>query len=599
MKDNRKKNEKIIENQLKSVDTELKDGVFIFTGPMTIQKFAEKIDKKSNEIVAFFFKNGKMFNINHLLDEEQIAELCINFGFDFQKETEITAQNFMEQVEIKEDSKDLTVRPPIITIMGHVDHGKTTLIDNIRNSKIVDSEAGGITQHTGSYQITHNNKKITFLDTPGHEAFTEMRARGAKLTDIVVLVVAADDGVKPQTKEAIIHAKAAKVPIIVFINKMDKPGADVEKVMSELSKVDVVAEKWGGDTQFVQGSGLTGKGIDDLFKAINLQAEMLELKSNTNRYPVGVVVESKVDKGRGVVATIIVENGTLHERDFVVAGSKYGKIRVMTDTTGQKIKEALPGTPVIITGLNYTPHAGDRFFGFSDEKYAKQLANKKAQLDKQTELKERSAINVKDGVKIYNVIVKADVQGTAEAVRHALAKLTTDEVHVHVIAASVGSITKSDILLAQASKAIIFAFAVRPSADMKSLATEQRVLIRPYTVIYKMIEDVEQELKGMQKPQFEEKIIGTALIQKIIFYSKVGNIAGCLMEDGQIKANSLVRLMRDSKVIYEGKLDSLRRGADQVKMVENKKDFGCHIKNFNDIKINDVIEAYEMVEVVK
>ena len=597
MADKRKTNDHIIESQMRSVNTELKDGVFIFTSPMTISDFAAKVKQPSNVIVGHFFKQGKMFNINHILDEEQIAELCLELGYDFQKETEVNAQNFMEQVEIVEDDSDLQQRPPIITIMGHVDHGKTTLIDNIRNANVAAGEAGGITQHTGAYQVEYNGKKITFLDTPGHEAFTAMRARGAKLTDIVVLVVAADDGVKPQTKEAIDHAKAAGVPMIVFINKMDKPGVNPEKVISELSGADVVLEAWGGDVQAVKGSGLTGEGIPELFSAINLQAEMLELKANPNRLPLGTVVESRIDKGRGTIATIIIENGTLHSRDFIVAGSNYGRIRTMQDSNHKTIEKAEPGTPVVITGLNYTPNAGDKFFGFSDEKFAKNLASQKAQLDRADELRERTPIQVEDGVKIFNLIIKADVQGTAEAVKHSLAKLENEEAKVNVVRSSVGAINKSDILLAQASNATIFAFNIRPSADMKSLADEAKIEIKPYSIIYKMIEEVEATLTGMQAPKYEEKITGEAQIQKVIFFSKVGNIAGCMMNSGIFYSGSQVRLIRDGVVIHDGVLDSLQRGKDQAKKVENGKDFGCHIKNYNDIKEGDLIEAYRMEEV--
>ena len=597
MADKRKTNDHFIENQLKSVDTQLKDGVFIFTAPMTISEFAEKVKKPSNEIVGHFFKQGNMYNINHILDEEQIAELCLELGYDFQKETEINAQNFMEEVEITDKEEDLEQRPPIITIMGHVDHGKTTLIDNIRNANVAAGEAGGITQHTGAYQVIHEGKKITFLDTPGHEAFTAMRSRGAKLTDIVILVVAADDGVKPQTKEAVDHAKAAKVPMIVFVNKMDKPGANPEKVISELSGEDVVAEEWGGDVQFIKGSGLTGEGITELFAAINLEAEMLELKANPNRLPIGTVVESRIDKGRGTTATIIVENGTLHSRDFIVAGSNYGRIRTMHDSNKKVMDKAGPGTPVVITGLNYTPNAGDKFFGFTDEKFAKNLASQKAHLDRQDELRERTPIQVEDGVKIYNIIIKADVQGTAEAVKHSLAKLENEEAKVNIVRSSVGAINKSDILLAQASNATIFGFNIRPMADMKSLANEQKVEIKSYSIIYKMIEDVESTLTGMQAPKYEEKVTGEAQVQKVIFYSKVGNIAGCMMNSGVIYSTSQIRLIRNGVVLHDGKLDSLQRGKDSAKKVENGKDFGCHIRAYNDIQEGDIIEAYQMEEV--
>lgn len=597
MKDKRIANEQAIENQLKTVDTKLKDGVFVFTGPMTISEFAIAMEKSPNAIITHYFKQGKMFNINHTLNEEDIAELCLEWGFDFQKEAEVNASNFMDEVEITDKDEDLQGRPPIITIMGHVDHGKTTLIDKIRNSNITGSEAGGITQHTGAYQVEYAKKKITFLDTPGHEAFTEMRARGAKVTDIVVLVVAADDGVMPQTKEAIDHTKAAKVPMIVFVNKMDKVGADPEKVKGELSQADVVADDWGGDVQFIYGSALNGEGIDKLFEAINLESEMLELKANPNRHAIGTVVESRLDKGKGTVATLIVQKGTLLKRDFIVAGSNYGRVRSLENTVGEAIEKAGPGTPVVVTGLNYSPNAGDKFFGFENEKFAKNLANQKAFADKQNELKNRAAVVVQDGVKVLNIIIKSDVQGTAEAVKHSLAKLENDEAQVNIVRASVGGISKSDILLAQASNAIIYSFNIRPTADVKAFAEQEKVEIRPHSIIYKMIEEVEAMLKGLMAPKFEEKVIGEAQVLKVIPSSKIGNIAGSLVISGMIKAECKVRLIRDSKVIFEGVLDSLQRGPNAAKKVENGKDFGCHIKRYNDIKVDDIIEAYEDVEV--
>lgn len=595
--DKRKSNKKEIESQLNSVQTELKDGVFIFSGPITIGEFAHAINKPAVTVIAHFFKQGKMLNINSSLDEEQIAELCIEYGYDFSKESEVNAQNFMDQIEIKDEAKDLVQRPAIITIMGHVDHGKTTLIDRIRNANVAATEAGGITQHTGAYQVTYKGTPITFLDTPGHEAFTAMRARGAKLTDIVVLVVAADDGVMPQTKEAIEHAIAAEVQIIVFVNKMDKPGADVERVKSELSKVDIVSEEWGGNYQFVYGSGLTGEGIDKLFEAINLQAEMLELKANPNRLPVGVIVESRLDKGKGPIATMIVQHGTLYARDFVVAGSKYGKIRTLTNTQNKTIEFATPGTPVIITGLSYVPNAGDKFFGFKDEKFAKKLAEDKEFADKQQELKSRSTSTHKEGLKVINVILKADVQGTTEALKYSLSKLENDEAKVHVVRAAVGTFTESDVLLAQASKAILYGFNIKPSADIKEIANQKKVEIRTNNVIYKIIEELEGMLNGLKMPKYEEKYLGEATVVKTFFYSKVGTIAGCMVQDGVIKSTAIVRVIRNSKIIFEGKLDSLQRGKDLTKSVEKGKDCGLHVKDFDDIKEFDIIKAYEIIEV--
>lgn len=593
----RKENDAIIESQLKYINTELKDGVFIFTSPMKIGDFSEKIKKPASEIIAYFFKKGNMFNINHILNEETIAELCLEYEYDFKKENEVNAQNFMDHVIIKDDKKSLKSRPPIITVMGHVDHGKTSLIDKIRNSSITSNEKGGITQHTGAYQIEYEKHKITFLDTPGHEAFTAMRARGAKITDIVIIVVSADDGVMTQTKEAIDHALNAKVPIIIFINKMDKPHINPQKVINDLATNNVVVEEIGGDVQCVKGSAINGDGINELLSSINLQAEMLDLKANPNRMPIGVVIESRVDKGRGVVSTLIVQNGSLHSRDFIVAGSHYGRIRTMENTLNKKIDKVFSGTPIIITGLNYMPKAGDNFFGSSDEKFAKKLASQKGDLDKEDELKERTLLKIEGDKKVLNVLIKADVQGTAEAIKYSLSGLENEEAKVNIIRTSVGMITKSDIVLAQASQAIILGFNIRPNSMMKNEAKSQNVEIRSYSVIYKMIEDVKNIIKGMQAPKYEEKITGEAIIQKIIYFSKVGNIAGCMMNSGEINTGSKIRLIREGRVIYEGEIDSLQRGKNTIKKVEIGKDFGTHIKNYNDIKEGDFIEAYIMKEI--
>ncbi|WGI36379.1 translation initiation factor IF-2 [Mesomycoplasma lagogenitalium] len=592
---NRKSNLEEIKSQLVSVKTELKDGIFIFTGPMTIAEFTEKIKKPANEVVAMFFKKGKMYNLNHSLSEEEIAELCLEYGFDFQKETEINASNFMDEIEIFDEEKEMQLRAPIITIMGHVDHGKTTLLDKIRKTNVADGEAGGITQHTGAYQIEFQNRKITFLDTPGHEAFTEMRSRGAKITDIVVLVVAADDGVMPQTIEAISHAKNANVPIIVFVNKMDKQNTDIEKLKSELSVHNIMSEEWGGDNMFIYGSGKTGKGISELFEAINLQADILDLKANRNRYPIGTVVESRLDKGKGAIATLIIQNGTLYPRDFIVAGSKYGKIRTMEDSNGKPLEKAYPGTPVVITGLNYIPLAGDRFFGFTDEKFAKNLAEEKAFTDKQTILKERNSVSFEDGIKLVNIIIKSDVFGTSEAIKSSLEKLKNDEAVVNVVHSSVGEVTKADILLAQASNAIIYAFNSNVPSSIKQFANQEKIEIKEYSVIYKIIEEVEALLKGFKAPKYEERKIGEALVLKLFYYSKVGYIAGSTMLDGKFKSGCKVKVLRKNKIIHTGKLDSLRKGPNDVKEVASGMEFGCHIAKFDDIQVDDIIQAFEEV----
>lgn len=593
-------NDDEIKNQLVDIKVELKDGVFIFTGPMSVNEFAKRINKSTNEILTNLFKKGIMYTLNSILSEEEIAEICFEYGFDFQKEIELNESNFMDHFEINDDQKDLVPRPPIITIMGHVDHGKTTLIDKIRKSNITSTEAGGITQHTGAYQVNHKKRLITFLDTPGHEAFTAMRLNGAKVTDIVILVVAADDGVMPQTVEAIDHAKAAKVPIIVFINKMDKPNADPEKVKGDLSKHDILAEDWGGDTTFIYGSALTGQGIEDLFEAIILQADILNLRANKNRSPIGTVIEANILTGKGTIATLMITNGTIYKRDFIVAGSNFGRIKTLLSIEGKEIESAGPGTPVIITGLNYLPKSGDKFLGFEDEKFAKKLANKKAFSDKQNELINKNInLNNTGDKKVVNLIIKSDVQGTAEAIKYSLSKLSNKDVIINIVRYSSGSITNSDILLAKASNAIIFAFNLKVDASIRNQAAQEKIIIKTSSIIYEIIEEVENIIKSYGEPEYEEIKVGEAVIQKIFFYSKVGNIAGCLTTSGVIKINTKMKLIRNNKVIHEGILETLQHGKDTIKKIEKGKEFGTHIKDFNDIKEGDIIETYENVLINK
>lgn len=601
MSKNKKKrisNDEQIKTQLLDVKVELKDGVFIFTGPMSVGDFAKRINKAATEILTTFFKKGKLYNLNSTLSEEEIAEICFEYGYDFKKEIELNESNFMDHFVIDDEDHHLETRPPIITIMGHVDHGKTTLIDYIRKSNVASNEAGGITQHTGAYQVEHHDKMITFLDTPGHEAFTAMRAHGAKVTDIVILVVAADDGVMPQTKEAIDHALAAEVPIIVFVNKMDKHQANPEKVKTDLAAIDIVCEEWGGPYHFVYGSALKGEGIDQLFEAILVQAEFMDLKANVNRSPIGTVIEAHVDIGKGTVATLMVTNGTLLKRDFIVAGSNYGRIKTLLNVTGQEIESAGPGTPVIITGLNYLPKSGDKFLGFEDEKFAKKLATKKAFADKQNELNTKNItiqqLNQEDK-QILNIIIKSDVQGTAEAIRYSLSQLTNDEAIVNIIRYSSGNVSKSDILLAKASNSMIFAFNLKIDAGVQALADQEKVTIRTSAIIYEIIDEVKKILKSFSAPKYQEVIQGEALIQKIFYYSKVGNIAGCLVTSGEVKANAKMRLFRAGKLIHQGILESLQHGKDQIKKVENGREFGTHIKGFNEIQEGDVIQTYEEV----
>lgn len=587
-----------IKEQLQNTKTELKDGVFVFTGKMSITDFAKVTKISANDIIKKFFLKGKMYNLNQILDEEEIAELCIDNGFDFQKETNVDGTNFLDEVMFQDQEADLEKRYPIITVMGHVDHGKTTLIDKIRNSNIVSTELSGITQHTGAYQISHKNSKITFLDTPGHEAFTKMRVRGAKVTDIIILVVAADDGVMHQTKEAIIHAKAANVPIIVFVNKMDKPNKDLDRLKGELAQAEVVIEEYGGDTQIVYGSAINGQGITDLFDAIMLLADLLDLKANPSRYPIGTIIESRIDKGAGVVSTIIVENGTLMKGDFIVAGSKYGRIRTLSDAQGEPLDKVLPGSPAIITGLNYAPDAGDKFVGFNDEKFAKKLANEKAFADKMNLLHDKSisAANT-DGKKVINILIKSDVHGTAEALKGQLNALENEDAIIKIISASAGNVNGNDILLAQASNAIIFVFNLKTPAAIKQNAAAQGISLIEHNVIYKIIEDCQSLLDGQKAPIYEERKIAQAHIIKVFYYSKVGKIAGCLVDSGTVKANSKVKVYRKGILIHDGVIESLRRELNDVKEVIKGKDFGTHIKNFDDIAEDDVLEFFEDVRI--
>lgn len=587
-----------VRNQLFDVKTEVKNGVFIFTNTMPIGEFAKKINLAPTEIIKNFLLKGKMYQINHVLTEEEIAEICMEHNLDFKKEKNVDASNFLNMVQFEDDPKSLSRRAPVITVMGHVDHGKTTLIDFIRKTRVADTESSGITQHTGAYQIEHKNRKITFIDTPGHEAFSQMRTRGAKITDIIILVVAADDGVMPQTKEAIQLSKLAKVPLIVFVNKIDKPNKDVEKVKRELAENDVIVEDYGGDVQIVYGSAKTGEGVDKLFEAILLLTDLLDLKANANRYPVGTVIESKIDKGVGVVSSLIIENGTLVKGDFLVAGSSYGRIRSLTDALGKSMEEATPGTPVVVTGLNNSPLAGDRFIGFEDEKFAKKLAEEKAEIDKNRILNDRNTSNTnEEGKKIFNVIIRSDVQGTSEAIRSKLDNMSNNEAMIKVIGAQVGQVTNSDLLLAQASDAMIITFNIKVSSGVKQSAKQAGIKLINYDVIYKIIEDMQALLDGEKAVVYEEKKIGSSHIMKVFFYSKVGSIAGCMMDEGVVKAGCKVKVFRGKKMIHAGVLDSLKREINDAKEVEKGKDFGCHIKKFDDIKEDDILEFFEDVPV--
>ena len=585
-----------IKKHLATAETKLVNGVFVFHGPLTISDFSKKINVNAASILTIFFKKGVMKNINSSLNEEEIAELCLEFNLDFKKEDVVDAQNILDKLEIIDDPNDLVSRTPIVPIMGHVDHGKTTLIDQIRKSNVLDTEFGGITQHTGAYQVKFKDRRITFLDTPGHEAFTEMRSRGAKVTDIVIIVVAADDGVKPQTIEAIDHAKAANVPIIVFVNKIDKPNVDLEKVKSQLSEHNIVCEEWGGDIQFVYGSAIKNKNIDQLLEAIFLQADLLDLKANLNRDPIGTIIESKLDRGKGVVSTVIVQNGTLYPRDFIVAGGQYGNIRSLTTVEGKPLDKAFPGMPCIITGLNKNPLAGDKFIVLSDEKFAKKMAEEKQYLDKKKELSEKNSIIVKDGIKTINIIIKTDVQGTAEAIKNSISKIKNDEVIINVIRSGAGEINKADIILAEASNARIYAFNNEGlNSDVKKMAESKNVKIIKHNIIYKIIEELSLLIKTLKEPVYEEKLIGEAIVIQLFYYSKVGTIAGCKQMQGICKEFSKVEVYRKNKMIFKGTINSLKREKNDVKIVEKGFDFGTHIKDFDKIEVDDELKFYEDV----
>lgn len=579
------------------------NGCFVYSQIPTIAELAKSLNIETSQIIKYLFLNKrKMVTINQTLDEETLGEVCLEFGYDFRKE-EIVAEEDFEKLNVIDDPKDLMERPPVVTIMGHVDHGKTTLIDAIRNSHLVESEVGGISQAIGAYQKEYHGKKITFIDTPGHEAFAEMRSRGAKVTDIIILVVAADDGVMPQTKEAIDHARAANVPILVAINKIDKPGANIDKVKNELMALNVVPEEYGGDTIFLNIAAKKGQGIDELLENILVMAEMQELKANPNRYAMGTVLEAKLDKGEGPKATLLVQNGTLNASDYVVVGTCFGKVRRMTNEFKKILKVASPSTPVSIIGLSEVPKAGDLFMAFPSEKQARDIAYKR-HLKMNEERQASKAVSLDDlyerihegEMKEVNVIIKADTNGSAEAIKSSLEKLSNDEVKVKIIRATAGAITESDVLLASASNAIIYGFNVRPDNLVKTKANEEKVDIRLHNIIYALIEEMEAALKGMKKAKLEEVVIGRAEIRHLFRASKVGTIAGAYVTDGSIRRDASVRLIRDGIVIYDGKFGSLKRFKDDAKEVKSGFECGFTIENYNDLKEGDEVEAYVIKE---
>ena len=570
---------------------------------ITVGDLANKLHKNSGDIIKILFMLGKMVTINSVLDDENIELVCMEFNVDAIKEEKQEDQILLDTDE--DDPADLVERAPIVTIMGHVDHGKTTLLDYIRNSRVVEGEFGGITQHIGAYQVKVNDKKVTFLDTPGHEAFTAMRARGASVTDIAIIVVAADDGVMPQTIEAVDHAKAAGVPIIVAINKMDKAGANPDKIKNAMAELDLMPEEWGGDTIFVECSAKTGAGVQDILETILVVAEVRDLKANPKKRATGTVIEAKLDKGRGPVATLLVQNGTLRQSDSVVVGTAYGKVRKMTNDMSQEISEALPGTPVEIIGLNDVPIAGDNFKVFEDDKDARSVAQARMRARIEKERNSTSAMSLDDlksqidagDIKEIAVIVKSDVTGTAEAVASSLSKIDVDGVKVNVIRKAAGTINESDVILASVSNAVIYGFNVRPDANVRKKAQDLGVEIRLHNIIYKAVEEMEAAMKGMLAPVYEEVIIGQAEVRKTYKVSKIGTIAGCMVTEGKITRDCGIRLIRDGIVIYTGKLGSLRRFENDAKEVAEGYECGMTIENYNDIKELDIIEGYVDQEV--
>ena len=578
------------------------ENVILYHEGMSVADLANELGVNGTQVISKLITSGVMLNLNQAIDYENAEIIALEYNKTLKKDSTRDLANF-EEYEVIDDEKDLVKRPPVVTIMGHVDHGKTTLLDYIRSSSVVDSEFGGITQHIGAYQVEKNGEKITFIDTPGHAAFTEMRARGASVTDIVIIIVAADDGVMPQTKEAVDHALSAKVPIVVAVNKVDKPNANPEKIRTEMAEINITPEEWGGNVPFVDISAKSGEGIDLLLETIITIAQMGELKANPKRYAMGSVIESKIDKNVGGVASILIQNGTLRLGDPIVVGHYFGKVRTMKNDLGEQVVEAGPSTPVEITGLSGNPSAGDKFMAFETESEAKNIAAKREEIAK-TNKNKKEVVSLDDlfahinaGNKEINVVLKTDVRGSEEAVKNALEKIDVEGVKVNVIRSGIGTITESDIVLANASNAIVIGFNVSPSAMTKEIAKEYNVEIRLYTIIYKVVEEMELAMKGMLDPEFEEKIIGNAEVRQLFKFSKVGTIAGSYVVDGVIKNNAPARVIRDGVIIHDGKISSVQRGKDAAKEVKKGFECGITLEAFNDIKEKDIIEAYEMVEI--
>ena len=590
-------------DKLKSNTVELDDSVVLYREGMTVSEFSTALGASVGEVIKKLMALGLMMNLNQSIDFDTASIISSDFDKELKRE-EATNEVTFEELEIVDDENELVDRPPVITIMGHVDHGKTTLLDTIRKTNVVSGEAGGITQAIGAYQITYQGKSLTFIDTSGHAAFTEMRARGASVTDIVIIIVAADDGVMPQTKEAIDHAKAANVPIIVAVNKMDKPDANPDRVMTEMAEAGIVPEAWGGDVMFVNISAKTGMGIDDLLERILLISEISELKANPNRYASGTVIESKIDKSSGVVSTLLIQNGTLRLGDAIVVGNYAGKVRTLKNDLDESLVSAGPSTPVTITGLSESPSAGDKFMVFENEKKAKAIANERQLKAKEVSNQPTKAVSlddlfnrIHDGAKEINIILKADVKGSEEAVRNSLLKLDVEGIKINIIRSSIGAISPSDIVLAAASDAIIIGFNIRPDNKTADYAKERNVDIRLYDIIYKLVEDMEAAMLGKLDPVFEEKVLGQAEVRKLFKFSKVGTIAGSMVISGIVRRDAKARIIRDGVVLYDGTINTVAREKDQVKEVKQGIECGITISNFNDIKVGDIIEAYEVVEV--
>lgn len=600
-----KKNNKNNKPQNEVAETKEMPSKITYQEGITVGELAEKLNVESAGIIKKLFLLGIMANINQSLDEETLELIADDYGVEIEKEVVVDEEDLSIYFDDETDDSDAIERPAVVTIMGHVDHGKTTLLDTIRNTKVTEGEAGGITQHIGAYQIENSGKKITFLDTPGHAAFTTMRARGAQVTDITILVVAADDGVMPQTIEAINHAKEAEVPTIVAVNKIDKPTANPDRVMQELTEYGLIPEDWGGDTIFVPLSALSGDGIDDLLEMIGLVAEVQELKANPNKQAVGTVIEAELDKSRGPAASLLVQNGTLNVGDAIVVGNTYGRIRAMVNDLGKRIKSAGPSTPVEITGINDVPLAGDRFVVFGDEKQARRIGEARHEasvIQQRQESKNVSLDNLfeqmKQGeMKDLNVIIKGDVQGSVEALAASLMKIDVEGVNVRIIHTAVGAINESDVTLANASNGIIIGFNVRPDAGAKRAAEAENVDMRLHRVIYNVIEEIESAMKGLLDPEFEEQVIGQAEVRQTFKVSKVGTIAGSYVTEGKITRNAGVRVIRDGIVLFEGELDTLKRFKDDAKEVAQGYECGITIEKYNDLKEGDIIEAFEMVEI--